>query len=281
MFRIFSSRRSGQTPPGWDEPGGDSGPSRRGFWWWGAAAFAGGVVIALVAVLLFGSSGGDGGHERSQAGGKPGGSQPTGGSGQPPQHRPAGCRTSDTDQTVPQQAPKGIKWKMRNGTALPTSKAAGPKLRDGAATYCYGHTPVGALLAGWDIAQGLHGAGGQQVQQFDQLKQHSLVDNDYARQLRRIAAESDKGGDTEAGGGGDANAGQLAGFKFVSYSRQVATITLVAQFAGHEGAYQAQTITLRWQHGDWRYQIQPGPRLAATVNEVADLSDYIPFSGVN
>lgn len=265
---MFGSNTQSDGPPA-GRPGRDK-------WWYAAAIFAAFAVIALVLVLTLGP-GGTPDSPGTQPAARPAPSSPTRSADS---GRPAGCHTTATDQTVPNGTPAGIQWKLVRGTAIPTSPAAGPMLHDGSAAYCYAHTPVGALLAAWDIPQGLHGTTNQ-AEQMGQLARHSLVPNQYARQLQQLAGKSDQASGGSSSGSAGASSGQIAAFRFLSYSRQVATIALVTQFSGHQGAYQAETVTLRWQQGDWRYQIHQGPRLAATVQVVKDLANYAPFSGVH
>lgn len=255
-----------------DSPGTGGGRDK---WWYAAAVFAGFAALALVLVLTVGPG-------NSDSPGQPAAASPSPSSParQADPGRPPGCHTTATDQTVPTQAPTGIQWHLVHGTAVPSSPTAGPMRRDGAASYCYAHTPTGALLAAWDIPQGLHGAT-HQARQMNQIAKHSLVANQYARQLQQLANKPNQSGRSTSSGSAGSSSGQIAAFRFLSYSPQVATIALVAQFSERQGAYQAETVTLRWKQGDWRYQIHQGPRLAATVQVVQDLSNYIPFSGVH
>lgn len=262
---MFRSNRTG-------EPSSD-GPGLR---WYLAAGFAGFVVVALVLVLTLG--GGTSPEPAPKlppaaAGGKSGDRQ-----ADPDPNRPPGCHTTATDQTVPRSAsqlPNNIEWHLVNGTAYPTSPTAGPMLHDGAATFCYARNPVGALLAAWNIPQGVR-SGVDAAQQMAQIAKHSLVPNKYARQLQRMVRSS-----SQQQASGESDEGQIAGYRFVSYTPQVATIALATQFVGHQGQYQVQVVTLRWHQGDWRYVIQKGPRLAGTVSYPDSLANFVPFSGVS
>lgn len=263
-----------RTNHGGEPPSQNAG---RGVWWYLAAGFVGCVGLALVLVLTVG--GGTGQQPSPQPPPAAAGGTTTAHRAGSNSNRPPGCHTTATDQTVPRsprQIPDNITWHLVNGTAYPTSPTAGPMLHEGAATYCYAHTPIGALLAAWNIPKRTDG-GPNRAQEMAQVAEHSWVPNQYAQQ----ALEMVRNENAAQAGGGSTDSGQLAGFRFVSYTPEMATIALAVQFAEHQGKYQVQTVVLRWYQGDWRYVMQPGPQLAATVYVTDSLANFVPFSGVS
>ncbi|GAB2938833.1 hypothetical protein GCM10027047_39010 [Rhodococcus aerolatus] len=261
---MFGSRRDDTTPT--------TGPSR-GFA--AAAGLIGLVAIGLVVVLVYAFTRPDNATPTTAApatqttsAGAPSSAVPTStdaGGGE--QGRPAGCATTGTDQTVPTSSPAGITWGLASGVAVPSSSADGPALHaDAGVAYCYSHTPVGALLAASNIGQG---TGSKQAQQ-DATLSCCVVPNQYAAAVK--PAGSDSTSPTSI---------QLAGFRFITYTPDQASITLAYNVGGATGQYSGLTFALQWYSGDWRVVPQPGPSIVVTAASLPSLASFTPWSGVS
>lgn len=173
------------------------------------------------------------------------------------------------DQAVPDSPPAGVTWALFQGVALPTSSTSGPLRVAGPVYAGYAHTPTGALLAANQI--GIRyvltpGAGWRQV-----LQQQVLpgAGRDTFSKNRAKVTTTDMAPGTF---------GQLAGFRFVTYSPDVAVIQLVSRFS--TGTLQLTTSTVRWANGDWRLQLQPDGGTSPTAQRVDSLSGFVPWGGV-
>jgi len=196
----------------------------------------------------------------------PGGVPATANAGQ--EGRPAGCTSSGSDQTVPTSPPSGVTWSLTAGFAVPSSASDGPTLRGaGGVGYCYSHTPLGAVLAASNLGQG---TGDQQALQ-DSILKYSVVPNQYAKQVAETPADN-----SSAPGGI-----QLAGFRVITYSPQVASIALAYRAGAATDSYTQLTFAMQWYQGDWRDIPQPGPSPVVTNGSVPSLANLVPWAGVS
>lgn len=118
--------------------------------WYASAALMVAVILALVGLLIYI---GVRPHSPTPAAAPPA-AAPTnpGGAGTNPvptppttatdPTRPAGCRTTGTDQTIPTGTPAGVSWSLAKGVAVPLSASDGPVLHTAAGVgYCYSTHP--------------------------------------------------------------------------------------------------------------------------------------------
>jgi len=173
------------------------------------------------------------------------------------------------DQAVPDSPPAGVTWALFQGVALPTSSTSGPLRVAGPVYAGYAHTPTGALLAANQI--GIRhvltpGAGWRQVLQQQVLP--GAGRDAFSKNRAKVTTIDMVPG----------TLGQLAGFRFVTYSPDVAVIQLVSRFS--TGTLQLTTSTVRWANGDWRLQLQPDGGTSPTAQRVDSLSGFVPWGGV-
>jgi hypothetical protein len=240
---------AGPAPPPTDP--GDSAPRRK------IGRFLVAVLaLAAIGAVLIGVGGGR--HRNPPA---------------PPEPRPSGTtqvpanRLSDRSQTVPTTPPVGIDWRLFAGVVLPYSSAAGPARVSGAVASGFAHTPLGALLAveqtspryaaaptpGWraeTLAQVLPGVGRDRFVEWRARTPDAAPTGGYA---------------------------QIAGFRFVTYSPGTAVIQTA--YRQPDQGLHVGTETVRWVGGDWRLELQPGGESTPTVQPVATLTGFVPFSG--
>lgn len=244
--------------------------------WYASAALMVAVILALVGLLIYI---GVRPHSPTPAAAPPA-AAPTnpGGAGTNPvptppttatdPTRPAGCRTTGTDQTIPTGPPAGVNWTLSGGVAVPSSAADGPTLHgDAGVSYCYSDTPLGALLAVSNIGQG---TGTQAAIEQAELK-YSTVPSQYSAEAAAKGSSSDS----------PTTGVQLAGFRIISYSPASASVSLAYSTAGSPGSYGVLTIAMQWYEGDWRVVLQPGPSAVVTSSTVSTLASFIPWSGVS
>ncbi len=132
----------------------------------------------------------------------------------------------------------------------------------------FAHTPTGALLALSQI--GIRylitpGDGWRQVVQEQVLPSPG---RDFYTKER--ATVTDVAGTQYA---------QLAAFKFVTYTPDIAVIQLVS--VSPSGAYTVATGTVQWSGGDWKLQLQPDGGMSPTQQDVSSTVGFIAFSGVS
>ncbi|NHC15816.1 hypothetical protein [Motilibacter deserti] len=170
---------------------------------------------------------------------------------------------------MPSTAPKGVRWELFQGVALPVSDADGPTRIDGPVYAGYSHTPTGALLAAANIGSRYlvtPGNGWREVVREQVLP--GTGRDVFTENRAKVTDDSAQPGQF----------GQLAAFKFVTYTQDVAVIQLVTRFA--TGQMQVATDTVRWSNGDWRLELQPDGGTSPSAQSVSSIVGYVPWGGV-
>jgi hypothetical protein len=239
-----------------------------------SAALAGIVIFALVAVLTrSGSAGAGTASPRPSAGTHPA-SAPDRANAASHVAAPAaksdgrtgGCHVPPGPQAVPVSAPTGLTWELYDTVALPFSAQAGPTVIHGDVARCYAHSPTGALLATVQIAVRYALAADWQAVIAEQVMP-GIGRNVYAAER--------PGADVTIQAG---QFGQFAGFQFVTYTSALAVVQIVVQLPS--GEMQATTMTVQWSGGDWHLQLQPDGSPGPNVQQIPNLTGFIPWGGV-
>ncbi|WP_326798177.1 hypothetical protein OG946_24605 [Streptomyces sp. NBC_01808] len=228
-----------------------------------AAAFIGFVAVIGAVVAI----GPDGSTDDDPAAAESSGAGTAGPPGSAPADDGSPCpELADEQQDTPASPPDGVTWALYRAVALPASKAAGPAVAGGDVARCYARTPVGALLASSQISVRYLAA--------DDWLEVTLAQTVGAGRDTyiedRSAAEETAPPDAE-----DGAHGQIAGFRFVTYSDTTAVIQTVWRFP--DGRMQAATTTMLWQDGDWKLEYPAEP---AAPTPVDSLAGYTAWGGV-
>jgi hypothetical protein len=236
-----------------------------------SAALAGIVIFALVAVLTrSGSAGAGTASPRSAATTHPASARDrashAAASAANPDGRTGGCHVPPGPQAIPVSAPTGVTWELYDTVALPFSAQAGPTVINGDVARCYAHSPTGALLATVQIAVRYALAANWQAVIADQVMPGTG---------RSVYAAERPGAEVTIQAG---QFGQFAGFQFVAYTSAIAVVQIVVQLPS--GEMQATTMTVQWSGGDWRLQLQPDGSPGPNVQQVPNLTGFIPWAGV-
>jgi len=227
---------------------------------WTVAAAAIVALIALAAVVVILAT--RGGDKAPPTGSAP---APVA----PPVESPNAAPLPAQNQSVPDSPPPGISWTLFQGVALPSSATAGPTRVQGPVLAGYAQTPVGALLAAAQISyRYLISPGDDWRQVVDQQVMPNSGRDVYVQKRAKVTAASAAPG----------TYGQLAGFRFVTYAPDTAVIQYVTRFSN--GNLQLATDTVHWFAGDWKLQLQPDGSETPTVQSVANLAGFIPWSGL-
>jgi hypothetical protein len=238
-----------------------------------SAALIGIVIFALVAVLTRSAPAGAGtASPRSSVTRHPASARHKASPASPaaaagsPGGRAGGCDVPPGPQAIPQSAPAGVTWELYDTVALPFSAQAGPTVVNGDVARCYAHSPTGALLATVQIAVRYALAANWQAVIAKQVMPGTG---------RNVYAAERPGADVTIQAG---QFGQFAGFQFVTYTSALAVVQLVVQLPS--GEMQATTMTVQWADGDWRLQLQPDGSPGPNVQQVPNLTGFIPWAGV-
>jgi hypothetical protein len=220
------------------------------------------VVILLGAGAVALSGGGNSPSARPTAG--PVASTPA----TPPAAAPAaGVNPEATAATADEgpllTAPK-VDWQLFAGVPLPYSKIAGPTRVEGPVYSGYERSQTGALIAAVQLGN-----------------RYLLTPGDGWREVLERQVLPGTGRDVFARGRATVEAddppgtyGQPAGFRFVAFTPDVASIQLVTRFP-MTGNLQVVTVTVKWAASDWRLELQPDGGSSPTAQAVADLDGFV------
>lgn len=173
---------------------------------------------------------------------------------------------------IPLTAPK-VQWENFNTVWLPSSEEYGPWNRNPPIISGYSHTPTGALIAMAQIGYryGVTGEGWQEVvnQQILPGKGRDVVlqyRTDFEKRHRDNPVNIWRP--------------QLAGYRFVTYSPEVAVIQTV-NTTKESGTWTVITSTVKWVNNDWRLELQEDGGMSPTANLISNLDGYIPWGATN
>ncbi|GAA4060835.1 hypothetical protein [Actinomadura miaoliensis] len=238
----------------------ESSPFRRPAFLMSAGFLA--VVAVLGAVTFIRSPA----PRSEQPSGPQAGDTPSTGATQAPA---SGCRPSDTSQQVPAGPPPGVTWQVYKTMALPYSSAAGPLVvsADGEVARCFAHTPLGALLAATHLSSRYVFSTQWRVITTEQVIPGPGRD-------AYVKLRKNRGVDVVVPG----SLGQIAGFQFVTYGPQTAVVQLVMRFS--TGQMSVSAVTVKWQDGDWKLELQPNGSPSASQQLVSSLNGFARWGGV-
>jgi hypothetical protein len=161
-----------------------------------------------------------------------------------------------------------VTWQIYKTMALPYSRTVGPFVSESDVARCYAATPAGALMAAAQISARCALAG-----QWRAVIEQQVVPGPGRDAFIRLNERDQR---TESNHPGDP--GQIAGFRFMSYSPHMAVIQLVTRL--HSGELLESMLTVRRQDGDWRLEIPLNGNLAGRRHSIPSLHGYIPWVGV-
>jgi hypothetical protein len=188
---------------------------------------------------------------------------PAPGVGSAPSPAPSPMSAGAADEEPLLVAPQ-VDWQLFAGVALPYSATAGPLQVDGPVYSGYQRSQTGALIAAVQIANRYLFTPGEQWRQVVERQVLPGVGRQVFVRNRAGAVADDPPG----------TYGQAAGFRFVAFTPDVASIQLVSRFPT-TGNLQLVTVTVRWVDGDWRLQLQPDGGTSPTAQAVPDLDGFV------
>ncbi|GIJ24998.1 hypothetical protein Vqi01_01600 [Micromonospora qiuiae] len=179
--------------------------------------------------------------------------------------RPQGCRTDDSVQQLPSEAPRDITWRPLNGADTPLSASAGPLKTTGPLLWCFAHTPMGAVMAAHTISRQMSGP------DWPAVSDQQLVPGlgrDYFDAMRASMPET----------GPVQTSNELAGFLVLKYSPSTATIRVLVRQANV--AYVSIDYIVDWNGVDWQLRPLNSGGLYSRVNPVVSLVGFVLWNEV-
>ena len=234
------------------------GTSRRAGQWPGTAAAAGLVVLVLLGAATVVVCGGS--RPAGPAGEVLGGPLPA-----PAEPAAVERPLPSTAAVEPLLTPPAVNWQQFQTVALPFSPSAGPTSSSGPVFSGYERSQTGALVAAVQLATRFLITPGQGWRQ--------VVDRQVLPGPGReafIAARATVEADDPPG-----TYGQIAGFRMLTYTPDVAVVQLVSRFVLSGGLLQVSTATVKWVNGDWRLELQPDGAASPTALPVVSLDGFV------
>jgi hypothetical protein len=162
-----------------------------------------------------------------------------------------------------------VTWQLFSGVALPYSPTAGPRSVDGPVYAGYQRSQAGALIAAAQLGTRYLLTPGDGWREVAERQVLPGVGRDVFVAARAQVDDLDVPPGTY---------GQLAGFRIVTFTPDVAVISFASRFS-LTGQLQATTTTVKWTGGDWRLELQPDGGPSPTAQTVPDLDGFVVWGG--
>lgn len=230
------------------------------------------AIIVLLGIVLAVTGGSDGQAQDLPANGAP-----------PPASAPVTADANESvcgldrgSQAIPTEAPQA-RWTLRGTVAVPTAPSTyGPGTVEDGVPACFAHSPTGALFAMLNI-QAAMGDFAKQPGRYPIRKVLRMLAAGPGRDVLKDAAARAP----VATKGSTRPAAQVAGFSIVRYEPN--TVVIDVAFAGSRpgaSGYVHGQSTMRWERRDWKLVLTQSGAPFDAVQPIADLSGYVPWSGV-
>jgi hypothetical protein len=169
-----------------------------------------------------------------------------------------GCPVSPDSGSLPTAPPADLRWKGDGAIEVPVSASDGPFRVQGDVPSCFAHSPMGAVIAAYDIFGSLLSPQGMTSAALAGLApgpgRQVYIAGTRARGIPTLTPEE---------------LVQPVGFRVVVYTPRQAIIETLASASSQY--FQADERTLVWSGRDWRLllapdgSIDPGPRLVQSA----------------
>lgn len=173
--------------------------------------------------------------------------------------------------------PVDVMWRVFDGFALPEGSTDGPRTVDGAVEAGFARTPRGALLAAVQITARMLVAPGDG---WRQVVLRQVLPGPGREAWLRVRGEAAADGMP----GTTADYAQVAGYRYVTWTPDVAVLQLVTRtaLADAPDTLAVSTLTLRWteagpEGADWRLELQPDGSPTPSRQAVRDLLRFVPW----
>lgn len=232
---------------------------------WGAAA---GILLVLAAAATVMLATGNGGNQhRPSAVGTAHSRASSPAAASPASALPAAgaCRTAPPSTSIPSSPPRDLAWRNVGAILAPTSASEGPTRYRGPIWSCYAHSPMGAVLATYDILDTLTGT------QWKAVAEHEILPGPGQKAFIE-AGDKQKYQPPKPG-----SVAQPVGFQVVSYTPQQATISALAEDGTTQ--YQVTQTSVAWSGGDWKLVVEPDGSSGPDPQVVSSSAGFVLWGG--
>ena len=178
------------------------------------------------------------------------------------------CPSTESSTQIPTSAPADVTWKALYGNTWPASASAGPTRTVDGVAQCFQHSPTGAAFAAVNIMQTLRVNDTSAALQILDSQFIANAGSDVARRELPVTYSTQPPAGRVWG--------RTVGFKVESYRPGQAVLLLVENWP-QRGQYTGYDITMVWQNGDWRVQLDNDGRTSLNGDITVDPGSYIPW----
>lgn len=175
------------------------------------------------------------------------------------------CPARPETSTIPTAPPPDLQWKGIGSMEVPVSAADGPARYSGDVWTCFAHSPIGAVLAAYDIVGSLLSRQWR-LAAADEIApgagQQAFIAESQGQTYQPLAP-----GQTV----------QPLGFEVIAYGPGQATVETLA--AAGNGDYQADERTLSWTDDDWKLVMTPAGTMGPDPQLVVSAAGFVLWGG--
>ncbi|MCK9900752.1 hypothetical protein CC117_12020 [Parafrankia colletiae] len=166
-------------------------------------------------------------------------------------------------------------YELPGGERIARSPSAGPSRLDNNLATGFARTPLGAVVAGINIAGRADGSLGEPI--YRPTIERQVIGDGQADLLRRV--HRDGRPDVPATGEQTDGTGVGShGFTLHSYTDDEATISyLLVATRGSQHKYAVYRLTVRWVDGDWKLLAPPNGDFGAVISTPTSIDGFQPF----
>lgn len=174
------------------------------------------------------------------------------------------------DTATPTAAPSGVVWSLVGQGAVPASDTSGPQRLSGCVASGYARSAVGVLIAAAQISTRSGYYAGRSC--WEPTITGQFVPSTDQQMLLAALRDADAHNVAQAGPG---ELAQIAGFRFISYTSEVAVIGLIRRTA--QGTHAQTTLTLTWLDEDWKLHAPAAGQWTASTSLLTGLTGTTPW----
>lgn len=162
-------------------------------------------------------------------------------------------------------SPPEVEWEFVGTMHAPTSVDFGPgQITDSGFRQCYAHSPEGALMAAANVM-----AMGTDPLLVQELNEEQVAEGPG----RDLVLEDLENNPPES----DADIRlTIVGYNLMGYAPNASRLDLAVE--GSNGVFASITTDLRWEDGDWKVALNDSGQPVIPVTQIADASDYHPWT---
>ncbi len=230
------------------------------------------VIVALLVGLVWVIADRD--HDPQPAPSEPAASEPAPASGADAGPTPTGeddvdastCGLTSSDMSVPSMPIPSVPVAVGDQMRVPSLPGVGPGVipDDGGISYCFAHTPTGAVLAAANF--------------FTWFSSNQQLPDVVLRLMEDSPARDSLASQVDAGWSGQtASPAVIQGFQFEDRGSDHALVVLAVSTVAYPDQLVAWPVPLAWQDGDWKAVVPASESWGERPIQSLDVEGFVPW----